>query len=67
MGYRNRLLQTNQQRRNAPVVFEEDASYQPLQPTCCHENPRERSPLELGAFTLPTAVFRPEPPPELAP
>jgi hypothetical protein len=34
----------------------EDASFQHLQPTCCHENPRDRQTPKLQAFTFPTTA-----------
>lgn len=56
MGLRSLLLPASRPRRNAAVVRGEDASYQPLQPTCCHEYPQEHTTLKLRALTLPTAA-----------
>jgi len=66
MGFRELLLPIRLLCRNTVVGPGADASCQPLQPTCCHEYPPDRPPLERQAFALPTDAFRLELPSTLA-
>jgi hypothetical protein len=54
MGLFRLLLLVTPQRKKRRLPRGEDASYQFLQPTCCHENPVNHSTLKLGAFAFPT-------------
>jgi len=71
MGLRLLLPPAPRLRQSAVDLRGEDASYQPLQPTCCHEHPLEHPTPKLQALTFPTAAapyaLPLEPPPELPP
>jgi hypothetical protein len=60
MNRRKRLLSQHRP-RNPAKALREDASHQFLQPTCCHENPREHSTPKLRTLVLPTVTSFSEP------
>jgi hypothetical protein len=67
MDLRNPLLAISQRHRGAVDRPREDASYQSLQPTCCHEYPLEHATSKRRTLALPTAATRLALPPEPSP